>query len=67
MSDLQILFQRQAESAKAFEQITSAQRAYELAKIRERLAELKSQHEPLETLIKRNVVVGRIPDLPETK
>jgi len=64
----------QAERQAAFERYTASARALENAQIHERLAEIKSQHEPLSTLLAQPlnerdmlyaaayyVVVGRMP------
>jgi hypothetical protein len=66
----------QAERKAAYERYNHAASALELASIKERLAEIKSQHEPLASLIDKKlserdrlyaaaylVVVGRLPEL----
>lgn len=75
MSDLIQYFRAQAERRAAVAQYDSASRQLTLAKIYERLAEIKSQHEPLSGLIERPlserdrlyaaayyVAIGRLPD-----
>ena len=75
MSDLQSYFLAQARKEKAYQQYCYAGAALENAQIRERLAELKSQHEPLASLTNERMterermyaaayyaVVGRMPE-----
>ena len=76
MSDLIQYFRAQAESRAAVAQYDSASRQLTLAKIYERLAEIKSQHEPLNSLLTQPlserdrlyaaafyVAIGRMPDI----
>jgi hypothetical protein len=51
MSDFQNFMLQQARKETAYERFNYATAALELATIRERLAEIASQHEPLATLI----------------
>jgi hypothetical protein len=75
LSDLLKYFLATAERREARERYNYASAALENAKIKERLAEIKSQHEPLAGLINKPlserdrlyaaafyVVVGRLPD-----
>ncbi len=75
MSDLAAYFLAQANKREAFAKYDGSARGLELAQIRERLAEIKSQHEPLAGLLTRAmserdrlyaaafyVVVGRFPE-----
>lgn len=51
MSDFLQYMKAQADSRAAMAEYNAASRALELAKIRERLAQIKSQHEPLHSLL----------------
>jgi hypothetical protein len=75
MSDFAAYLHAQTRTEKAYAEYNSAARALEIAQIRQRLAEIKSQHEPLASLViaklsERDrlhaaafyVVVGRMPD-----
>lgn len=75
MSDLQSYFEATARKAAAKARYDHASEALNLAGIHERLAEIKSQSEPLESLLKAPmgererlyaaafyVVVGRVPE-----
>ena len=67
MSDFAAYMLAQAETRAAYAEYNSAARGLELARIRERLAELRSQHEPLNSIgnraqcieAARYVVTGR--------
>ncbi len=74
MSDLAAYFLAQAKKREAYEKFDGAAKGLSLAQIHERLAEIKSQHEPLATLATKAmsererlyaaafyVVVGRFP------
>jgi len=78
MSDFQDYMRAQSESRAAWAQYDSASKALDLARINERLTEIKSQTEPLRflsgcSMSGRNklysaafyVVVGRMPNLEE--
>lgn len=75
MSDFSTYMLRQAERKCAYERYNYAGTALELAQIRERLAEIASQAEPLNSLIGKSlserdrlyaaafyVVIGRMPE-----
>jgi multidrug efflux pump subunit AcrA (membrane-fusion protein) len=74
MTDLGMYFQRQAEEKAARAEWEAASARYDNAQIKARLAEIKSQHDPLNTLMSERmsererlyaaafyVVVGRMP------
>lgn len=76
MSDFSAYMLRQAETRAAFEGYNAAGSALELARIRERLSEIKSQSEPLAGLLTKRmsererlhaaafyVVIGRFPEM----
>lgn len=72
MSDLGLYFQAQAETNAARSNLEAASAKLKLARIHERLAEIKSQHEPLASLSEGDreklyaaafyVVIGRMPE-----
>lgn len=75
MSDLQAYFLASAKKREAFANYDGAAARLTVAQIRERLAEIKSQHEPLAGLLAKSlserdrlyaaafyVVVGRFPE-----
>jgi hypothetical protein len=75
VSDFANYMLKQAESRAAFADYNRAARSLDLARIHERLAEIKSQHHPLESLANARltdrerlyaaafyVVVGRMPE-----
>lgn len=78
MSDFLHYMNAQSERREAYANYNAAGRGLELAQIRERLAEIKSQHDPLAKLIDEPlperdrlyaaafyVVVGRMPEKPK--
>jgi hypothetical protein len=59
ISDVMTYQLRQAERREAYEQLNYASTLLELRKVRERAAELASQHEPMATFAERDQLIRR--------